>query len=281
VIHAASFSAAAMGRNNYKETLCISRMKRGDKRGQVALFIIVAIVIVVAALVVILYRGPRLPGGGEFQADPRAYLTACLQPALQPALERVMLSGGSANPLGFIVYNNTKIAYLCYTAEYYRPCIVQQPNVQGHIERELATLLTPEAAACVARLKEDFESRGYRVAQTNVRINVSMASNSLQVLLNAPMTISKDFTKTYSSLEIAYPSQYYDILAIATSIIDFESTYGDSETTLYMRSYPDIRIEKVKLSDGTKIYTVSNVITHERFTFASRGLSWPSGLTGT
>ncbi len=270
-----------MRRKNYKESLCRTRMKKGNKRGQIAIFIIVAIIIVVAVLIVLLYQSPRFPGSEGFQEDPQAYLATCLQPALQPALERITTQGGSINPLGFIVYNATKISYLCYTAEYYRPCVVQQPNVQAEVEREVATLLAPEAAACVKNLKQDFEARGYNVAQTNVQVNVSFAINALNVILTAPMTITKDFTKTYRELKMTYPSQYYDILAIATSIVDFESTYGDSETTLYMRNYPDIRIEKVKLSDGTKIYTVSDVITKEKFTFASRGLSWPSGYTGT
>ena len=39
--------------------------------------------------------------------------------------------------------------------------------------------------------------------------------------------------------------------------------------------------EKIKLDDGTKIYEVSDVTTHETFTFASRSLVWPPGYTGT
>ena len=69
----------------------------------------------------------------------------------------------------------------------------------------------------------------------------------------------------------------YDLIMTSVSIIDYESTYGDSETTLYMQYYPDLKIEKTKLSDGTTIYVLTNVISKESFTFASRSLAWPPG----
>ena len=72
-------------------------------------------------------------------------------------------------------------------------------------------------------------------------------------------------------------SEMYGLLMIATSIIDYESTYGDSETSIFIQYYPSLIIEKTKLTDGSKIYVVRDVTTHESFTFASRGLSWPAG----
>ena len=45
-----------------------------------------------------------------------------------------------------------------------------------------------------------------------------------------------------------------------------------------MSYYPDLRMEKIKLSDGTKVYKLSNIVTKEEFIFASRSLSWPPGL---
>jgi hypothetical protein len=44
-----------------------------------------------------------------------------------------------------------------------------------------------------------------------------------------------------------------------------------------MQYYPDLKIEKTKLSDGTTIYILSNVVSKDRFTFASRSLAWPPG----
>jgi hypothetical protein len=90
----------------------------------------------------------------------------------------------------------------------------------------------------------------------------------------------KEETQTFKDFEIDVQSEMYDLLFISHSIVDYEATYGDSETTLYLQYYPDLRIDKTKLSDGSKIYRVSNVVTGEYFVFASRSLSWPPGYIG-
>jgi hypothetical protein len=73
----------------------------------------------------------------------------------------------------------------------------------------------------------------------------------------------------------------YDLLAIATSIIDFETTYGDSETTIYMDYFRNVKVEKNKLSEGTTIYTLTDRNTLEEFKFASRSLVYPAGYGGS
>ena len=59
--------------------------------------------------------------------------------------------------------------------------------------------------------------------------------------------------------------------------MQFESVLGDSETTLYIQYYPDLKIEKIKRADEGTIYKLSNVVTGDEFTFASRSLNWPAG----
>ena len=72
-------------------------------------------------------------------------------------------------------------------------------------------------------------------------------------------------------------SEMYDLLFIATNIVEHESQVGGSATELYLQYYPDLKIEKIKLTDGTTIYQLSNVVTGEQFSFASRSLAWPAG----
>ena len=92
------------------------------------------------------------------------------------------------------------------------------------------------------------------------------------------MTItSAETTRTFDKFDASIDSKIYDLLSIATSIIDYESTLGDSETTTYLSYYPDLRIDKIKLEDGVKIYKLTNVVTNEMFQFATRSLVWPPG----
>ena len=71
----------------------------------------------------------------------------------------------------------------------------------------------------------------------------------------------------------------YDIIMIASAIQDFEAEYGDSNPETYMALYPNIRIEKLKQSDGTKVYIISDRNTLEKMQFATRSLAWPPGVT--
>ena len=92
------------------------------------------------------------------------------------------------------------------------------------------------------------------------------------------MTFTKETTQEFQTFRFAKSSELYTLLMTAMSIIDFESTYGDSEVTIYMQYYPELQLRKMKLMDGSKIYSIKNVKTSETFTFASRSLAWPGGL---
>ena len=68
----------------------------------------------------------------------------------------------------------------------------------------------------------------------------------------------------------------YDLLLTSTSMVEFESTLGDTETLSYIQYYPDLKIEKLK-RNGDTLYTLSNVVTGDKFSFSSRSLVFPPG----
>ena len=78
---------------------------------------------------------------------------------------------------------------------------------------------------------------------------------------------------------VSVSSNWYTLLNTAVNILQYEATYGDSETSLYISYYPDIKIEKTRRDDGSTIYELSDVITQDKFAFATRSLVWPQGLT--
>ena len=64
-----------------------------DKRGQVTIFVIIALVIVAAILIVFLY--PRLRAtisGGEL--NPTNYLRSCIQPTIKENIQELSKTGG-------------------------------------------------------------------------------------------------------------------------------------------------------------------------------------------
>jgi len=261
-------------RNNYKEIYTMENMKRGSKRGQLAIFIIIAIVIVAVVLVIFMF--PRI---NLLVADvsPSSYLRTCIESDIRNSVERLSVQGGNIEPDNYALYKGERIQYLCYTDEIYSPCKVQQPLLVRHVEKEIKNQVEPRARECVQELKEEYERRGFDVQAAQGEIDVNIVPGEIVIEFLAPMTISKETTQTFQKFAVGIDSEWYGLLSTATSIIQFESTLGDSETVLYIQYYPDLMIEKVRRDDGTTIYELSNVVTEDKFTFASRSLVWPPG----
>lgn len=263
-------------RKNYKEILSCLIMPNMKKRGQLAIFIIIAIVIVSIVILGVIFF-PRLTQIFAAELSPNAFLTTCVEQDVKNSISLLSEQGGYSNPEGFALYQDKKIKYLCYTDKYYETCVVQQPLIKNHFESELESTVTPRANQCARELIEEYQSRGYTVSSDSIDSSVSVIPGRIEIAIDAPMTITKDTTQTFNTFNLAIESELYDLLMLSSSIVEFESTYGDSETSLYLQWYPDLKIDKIKRDDGTTIYTLTNVVTEESFTFASRSQAWPPG----
>ena len=249
-------------------------MKKENKMGQVAIFVIVAIA-VVAVIAIIIYLFPQF---NVFVSDlnPNAFLAKCIEPEVDIALERLSNQGGVLEPDNYVMYQGNNIQYLCYTSQLYQPCVVQQPLLKQKVETEIKNFVEPKARECVSNLADEYEGRGFKVTTKPGELNVKIEPDNIFVEFLSPMTVQKEDTETFQQFRVSKNSEMYDLLLTATSIIQFESTLGDSSTDLYIQYYPDLKIEKLK-REGDAIYKVSNVVTGESFSFASRSLVWPAG----
>ena len=248
-----------------------------NKRGQIAIFVIVALVIVGAVIVIFAY--PQLSTLiAPKEINPEDYLRTCIEPNVKSAVDLLAKQGGEENPVGFINYLDVNVKYLCYTSEYYKTCTVQQPLLITRFGKEASRMLTTKANQCARNLITEYEKRGYSVSSSTITSNISIVSGKIKIEFSAPMTITReDYSKTFDRFDASTSSEMYNLLSIATSILDYETTYGDSATELYLNYYPNLKIEKIKLEDGVKIYKLTNVVTKEIFQFATRSLVWPPG----
>ena len=253
------------------------RRIRMEKKGQIAIFVIVALVVV--GVILVLFAYPQISNVlSPKEFSPEQYIRDCVQPNVKTTIELLAKQGGEQNPEVYISYLDTKVKYLCYVSGYYKPCLVMQPMLVTNFESEMSKILTPKADSCMKSLITEYERRGYSVSAQKITSEISLSSGKVNIIFNVPMTItSGETTRTFERFDGSVDSKIYDLLSIATSIIDYESTYGDSETTTYMGYYPDLRIDKIKLADGVKIYKLTNVVTNDIFQFATRSLVWPAG----
>lgn len=244
-----------------------------EKRGQVAIFVIVAMVIIIGVIAFVAYPSVKVFVG---DVNPQVYLRDCVEKDLNSILQKVTMQGGNVQPDNYLTYQDSQIQYLCYTSEFYKPCVVQQPLLVRHVENEIASALMPKAEQCVTSLKELYDRKGYKVSGAVEEVNASFVPGTFEIIIYAPLTIAKDNVQTFQSFSISRSSQMYDLLITATDIVHSESIVGDSETLTYINYYPNLKIEKTKYGSDT-IYKLSNVVSDESFTFASRSLVWPEG----
>jgi hypothetical protein len=247
--------------------------KRGNNKGQITIFIIIAIVIL-AILVILFY--PRIKKL-VVPSTPSIQLRDCLGERLKKAIDLVSERGGSIKPVNAVMYEGKKIEYLCYTNEYYQTCSNQQPLLKQHIEREIYEYVKPQVSKCMNKLKEDLRKQGYSVTQDREDISVNIVPDNIEVEVSG-LTIEKEGEAgRYDKLKVDYGSELYTLIMLASSILNWEARYGDSDITTYMLYYPNIKAEKYKQGDGSKIYILTAKDTEDRFMFATRSLSWPAG----
>lgn len=250
-----------------------------NKRGQVTIFIIIALVIV--ALVVLLSYFWNDVKTFTQETNPQTFLETCLDEPMKQATSRVLLAGGVAENKNYYFYKNHKIEYLCYTNEYYKTCVLQQPFLKETVNKEISNLLRPLVNTCLESLRSEMQSKGFTInAQrplADSRLNIS--DRKMELIINYPISFTKtDSSSSYTTFKIVKKSEVYSLLMSAVYILNWEARYGDFDTLSFMMSYPDLRLEKQKQSDGSKIYLLSSRSTGEEFYFASRSISWPAGL---
>jgi len=258
--------------------------KRGNllekKKGQTTIFILIAIVIIAAAVLSYIYYPEISSVLGITSENPSSFIQTCLEEEIEKSVEKLSLQGGSINPEHYLTYDNSNIEYLCYTNEYYVPCVMQQPMLKQHIENELKKDLKDETNACLTSLRETFEKKGYEVSGGSRDLEIELLPQKIIATIDYSLTLTRGSTENYKSFKVVLDNNLYELASITNSILTWELNYGDAETTSYMAYYPNLKVEKKKQTDGTTIYILTDRDKGDKFQFASRSLAWPPGYNG-
>ncbi len=243
------------------------------ERGQVAIFVILAIVIVAAVFLIFWLT----PARNIFtDAQPTIRLEECVMPTLEEGIDKTSLQGGGIDPENYYLYQGEKIEYLCFTNQYYETCGMQRPLLKQYVEDELYDYVEPTARGCLDDVRDDLERRGWDVSGSR-DIDLRIEPGSIDIIMSGFSMTREDTGEMYDEFVVSKRTDLYNLLMISTSILNWEARYGDSEIVSYMMYYPDMRIGKEKQPDGTTIYEVSSRDTGREFVFATRSLAWPPG----
>lgn len=250
---------------------------RGEK-GQTTLFIIIGIVVVAVALVIYFFYPEIQSGLGLTEENPSQFIDSCIKQKIIDTIEILSMQGGSVVPEHYIVYNGNNIEYLCYTNEFYRTCVVQQPLLIEHVEKDIEEEIKGTVRNCFLELKQNYESDGYNVNMQTGETNIELLPKRIIGNFNYSLTMTKGGESTnYEKFDVIVHNNLYELLSIANSIIEWEARFGDVETTTYMAYYRDLKVEKKKQTEGSTIYILTDTNDDNQFQFASRSVAWPPG----
>lgn len=249
-----------------------------NKRGQVTIFIILAIVIVALGILIYMFY-PQIRSTLGFQEqNPNSFIQTCLQDKLKETVDVLGPQGGLLNPEFYYTYQGDKIRYLCYTNENFETCTVQEPLLKQTIESEVKGEITSDVKECFDELESSFRSQGYEVDLNRGEFAVELLPKRVAAMFNYSLSLRRgDDVQTNEQFIVALNNNLYELVSIANSIISYEASLGDVETTTYMNYYRDLRVEKKKQSDGTTIYILTDLNTEDKFQFASRSVVLPAG----
>ena len=206
----------------------------GKKRGQVTIFIIIA-VLVVGAVILIYTMFPGIRTGGDLDTkNPSSFIQECLEEDIGDVIETISLQGGTYEPEFFILYQNNPISYICYTNENYKNCVVQEPTLKQQIESEIKLNIENSVTYCFNNLRESYIERGYDVGLQAGETSVELLPKRVVSTFDYVLTLTKGEREVHDSFSIVLNNNLYELISITKSIIEWEATFGNADPRIYM-----------------------------------------------
>ncbi|MBI2631932.1 hypothetical protein HYW75_02935 [Candidatus Pacearchaeota archaeon] len=253
-------------------------LKIKNKKAQVAIFFIIAIVIVAFIAIIFVFSKKAIVPSVEI-ANPQERIESCAREATNEAADLIIKHGGFVEPRNFKEYNKNKVEYLCENTGNYKPCINQHPLLLEEIKNEILDFALPRIDQCFSIIKEEYEKRQYNVIMEPMKINISLATDRIYLFISRDLTLSKqEKTKRFKDFKIEINNPLFDLTKVATEIGNQEAKFCYFEYVGYMILYPRFGIKKVALSDSTKVYTIKDKHSNKEMNIAVRGCAIPPGI---
>lgn len=250
-----------------------------NKRGQLTIFIVAGVLVVGAIAFYFLFRQGLIPAiGGGREINPNSFMESCIQDKVNEAVNLILVQGGNTNPKlykKFKFSNEDKgfnISYLCYNKNSYDRCINQAPMLVDHIETEIKNYIEDDVQICFNKLVENLEKQDYKVDKNYNGFDVKLIFDGVMLLIDGEIGLARnDESLKMQNVGVIIPTNFYELVLIAKSILNSETEYCEFNVNSYMIIYPEIKIDLFKDSIGEKIYTIRNRNIDNYFRFAVRG----------
>lgn len=257
-----------------------------NRKGQVTIFIIIAVLVVGALAVFFLVRNQVAPQiGGQQEQNPSAFLQSCMESKIEATTSLLSSQGGYINNSLNKTFQFTgekssvDISYLCYTLGYYIPCINQEPMLIPHLKNEIKNYISDDVKKCFDELTSSLKGQGYTVDSNYNGFDVELTEGKLKIPIDGRITLTKTGgTSNYENLNLTFQSKFYDTALVVQEIVSQEARFCYFGYIGYTIFYPQWEIKKFVTGDSTIIYTIKNKNSADQFNFAIRGCAVRPGL---
>ena len=251
--------------------------KKINKKGQITIFIILAILIVIAIVVLFFFLGRNYTQSRETQ-DTQSYIDKCIRDYLQVSAQKILEGGGKIEPQSYLMYKSEKYNYLCYQQNYYLTCVNQFPMLKSVVEDEIKKDIDFQVRKCFDNLKQDLQDNGFDVSDSSLDFSVELVPGRILVEVDKKIDINKaESSESFSKFDSQILSPLYGLVMIAREIVNQESQYCNFEYNGYMLLHPEYNIKRIDYDDS-KVYLLTDTKTGKLFKFAVRSCAFPPGF---
>ncbi len=247
-----------------------------SKTSQITIFIILGLLILIVVFL-LFFRNSNIVNL-FLGTSPVERLEDCMKNSIDEGSELLSMQGGVIEPELYYLYGGNKLAYMCYTEESFKTCVMQKPLLKNSVEEELANYMKPHFSACLEEVKTAFERQGNEINFKEPIITVEFVPKSVIVSSEIELSILKnDNRETYKNIKTEKSSLLYEFIILASEIANSEAKFGDVDTTSLMYKNRNIKVEKIKQGDETKVYILTDRESNKRFMFAIKSIPIPPG----
>jgi hypothetical protein len=254
-----------------------------DKKSQITIFVIIAIILVASVIFVFTLRGKILPQIFP-SSDIPGQIEKCAKDATNEAEKEVISHGGflessfagSIDNGNYLMFNTKKISMLCYTGEDYELCVNEHPVLNKEIENQIYMYIKPKIENCFSNIEKQY--RNYDYKQGTLNLSIKLAPKQILIKINKKISyVKSDNTVVYENFNNAINSPLYDFVFLANQIINQEVSCKCGKETCNAdliklnRDNRDFEITKpVYTGNGEEIYVINEISSEKKFNFAIR-----------
>jgi len=258
--------------------------KKMNRKGQIALWVVIAIMLVVSIILFALVNRQKTPKSEELSIEsPDSYILECVREEAVKDADMMIKQGGFLEPNNYKEYQNAKIEYLCDQTSNYKPCVQQHPALFKEIENQLREKLNSKIDECFQLFRSASESESADVELGSQSINVSISSGNIYVDIQRQVSITRgDSTRTYDRFSFSISHPIYDLSRVAMEIASQEAVYCHFDPAGYEVFEEQFSIRTYLFSDYTTIYIIKDNKSAKSMSIAIRSCAIPPGaiITG-